>query len=60
MSKAVAVCTPNAIRLSDYSLAGKDTSLAIERSLAEATWYTFRAAFDSHWDCRRNESSRDL
>ena len=40
MSKAVAVDTPNAIRLSDYSLVGKDTSLAIERGLAEATWYT--------------------
>src|SRR3954464_1296424 len=28
------------IRLSDYSLVGKDTELAIERGLAEATWYT--------------------
>jgi len=28
-----------AIRLSDYSLVGKDTALAIERGLAEATWY---------------------
>ena len=39
MSKAVAVGTPNAIRLSDYSLVGRDTSRAIERGLAEATWY---------------------
>ena len=36
MSKAVAVGTPNAICLSDYSLVGKDTSVAIERGLAEA------------------------
>ncbi|HEX3628547.1 MAG TPA: NADH:ubiquinone reductase (Na(+)-transporting) subunit F [Verrucomicrobiae bacterium] len=28
-----------AIRLSDYSLVGKDSSLAIEKGLAEATWY---------------------
>ena len=28
-----------AIRLSDYSLVGKDTALAIEKGLAEATWY---------------------
>ena len=28
-----------AIRLSDYSLVGKDTALAIEQGLAEATWY---------------------
>ena len=28
------------IRLSDYSLVGKDTELAIEKGLAEATWYT--------------------
>ncbi len=27
------------IRLSDYSLVGKDTELAIEKGLAEATWY---------------------
>ena len=27
------------IRLSDYSLVGKDSALAIERGLAEATWY---------------------
>ncbi len=27
------------IQLSDYSLVGKDTALAIERGLAEATWY---------------------
>lgn len=27
------------IRLSDYSLVGKDTALAIEKGLAEATWY---------------------
>ena len=40
MSKGEAVGTPNAICLSDYSLVGKDTSLAIERGLAEATWYT--------------------
>ena len=40
MSKAEAVGTPNAIRLSDYSLVGKDTSVAIERGLAEASWYT--------------------
>ena len=30
----------NTIRLSDYSLVGKDTALAIEKGLAEATWYT--------------------
>ena len=29
-----------AIRLSDYSLVGKNTTLAIEQGLAEATWYT--------------------
>ena len=29
----------NVIRLSDYSLVGKDTDLAIEKGLAEATWY---------------------
>ena len=29
----------NDIRLSDYSLVGKDTELAIENGLAEATWY---------------------
>ena len=29
----------NPIRLSDYSLVGKDTALAIEKGLAEATWY---------------------
>jgi Na+-transporting NADH:ubiquinone oxidoreductase subunit F len=29
-----------AIRLSDYSLVGKDAALAIEKGLAEATWYT--------------------
>ena len=28
------------IRLSDYSLVGQDTALAIEKGLAEATWYT--------------------
>ena len=28
------------LRLSDYSLTGKDTALAIEKGLAEATWYT--------------------
>ena len=28
-----------AIRLSDYSLIGKDSALAIEKGLAEATWY---------------------
>jgi Na+-transporting NADH:ubiquinone oxidoreductase subunit F len=28
-----------AIRLSDYSLVGKDSALAIEKGLAEATWY---------------------
>jgi len=27
------------IRLSDYSLVGKDSALAIEKGLAEATWY---------------------
>jgi len=27
------------IRMSDYSLVGKDTALAIEKGLAEATWY---------------------
>jgi MocE subfamily Rieske [2Fe-2S] domain protein len=29
-----------AIQLSDYSLVGKDTAAAIEKGLAEATWYT--------------------
>jgi Na+-transporting NADH:ubiquinone oxidoreductase subunit F len=29
----------NTIRLSDYSLVGKNTALAIENGLAEATWY---------------------
>jgi Na+-transporting NADH:ubiquinone oxidoreductase subunit F len=29
----------NKIRLSDYSLVGKDTARAIEQGLAEATWY---------------------
>ncbi len=28
------------IRLTDYSLVGKDTARAIEMGLAEATWYT--------------------
>ena len=28
-----------AIQLSDYSLVGKDTARAVERGLAEATWY---------------------
>jgi len=28
-----------AIRLSDYSLVGRDTPLAVEKGLAEATWY---------------------
>src|ERR1700722_16838000 len=28
------------IKLSDYSLVGNDTALAIENGLAEATWYT--------------------
>jgi Na(+)-translocating NADH:ubiquinone oxidoreductase F subunit len=28
------------LRLSDYSLTGQDTALAIEKGLAEATWYT--------------------
>ena len=27
------------IRLSDYSLVGRDSALAIEKGLAEATWY---------------------
>jgi MocE subfamily Rieske [2Fe-2S] domain protein len=30
----------NAIALSDYSLVGKDSALAIEKGLAEAAWYT--------------------
>ena len=29
----------NRIRLNDYSLVGEDTKLAIEKGLAEATWY---------------------
>ena len=29
----------SAIQLSDYSLVGKDTAHAIEKGLAEATWY---------------------
>src|SRR6185312_3766052 len=28
------------VRLNDYSLVGKDTVLAIQKGLAEATWYT--------------------
>jgi len=28
------------LRLGDYSLTGKDTALAVEKGLAEATWYT--------------------
>jgi Na+-transporting NADH:ubiquinone oxidoreductase subunit F len=36
----MSVSTANAIRLSDYSLVGKDSALAIEKGLAEATWYT--------------------
>ena len=35
MSKSV----PSEIRLSDYSLVGKDSALAIEKGLAEAKWY---------------------
>jgi MocE subfamily Rieske [2Fe-2S] domain protein len=31
--------TADAIRLSDYSLVGKDSALAIEKGLAEARWY---------------------
>jgi Na+-transporting NADH:ubiquinone oxidoreductase subunit F len=30
----------NTLRLSDYSLVGKDTALAVEKGLAEATWFT--------------------
>jgi len=33
------MATTAAIRLSDYSLVGKDTAAAIEQGLAEATWY---------------------
>ena len=29
----------NTVQLADYSLVGKDTALAIEKGLAEATWY---------------------
>ena len=32
--------TVNTLRLSDYSLVGKDTALVIKKGLAEATWYT--------------------
>jgi MocE subfamily Rieske [2Fe-2S] domain protein len=32
--------TAGKIRLSDYSLVGKDSALAIEKGLAEARWYT--------------------
>jgi Na+-transporting NADH:ubiquinone oxidoreductase subunit F len=32
--------TTGEIRLNDYSLVGKDTVLAIQKGLAEATWYT--------------------
>lgn len=32
--------TAGTIRLSDYSLVGKDSALAIEKGLAEAKWYT--------------------
>jgi MocE subfamily Rieske [2Fe-2S] domain protein len=32
--------TAGTIRLSDYSLVGKDTAQAIEKGLAEARWYT--------------------
>ncbi len=31
--------TARPLRLGDYSLTGKDTALAIEKGLAEATWY---------------------
>ena len=31
--------TARPLRLSDYSLTGKDSALAIEKGLAEATWY---------------------
>jgi Na+-transporting NADH:ubiquinone oxidoreductase subunit F len=34
------------IQLSDYSLVGKDTALAIEKGLAEATWYQSPVAKD--------------
>src|SRR5208283_1463320 len=41
MSKPVIAISPaNAASLSDYSLVGKDTALAIQKGLAEATWYT--------------------
>ncbi len=28
------------LRLGDYRLTGKDTALAVQKGLAEATWYT--------------------
>lgn len=31
--------TPRAVRLSDYSLVGKDSVLAVEKGLADAKWY---------------------
>ncbi len=34
------MATANEIRLNDYSLIGEDTVLAIQKGLAEATWYT--------------------
>jgi Na+-transporting NADH:ubiquinone oxidoreductase subunit F len=39
--------TTATIRLSDYSLVGKDTVAAIEQGLAEATWYTSPVAKDN-------------
>ena len=33
------IAAAKAIRLSEYSLVGKNTALAIEKGLAEATWY---------------------
>ncbi len=40
MSSVAAAPKPPELRLSDYSLVGKDSALAIERGLAGAAWYT--------------------
>src|SRR5512133_678576 len=40
MKSAVVTGTASKIRLSDYSLVGKDSALAVEKGLAEARWYT--------------------
>ena len=55
------------IRLSDYSLVGKDSALAIERGLAEADWYAspvpkkeLRRLLERSTSTTRPVSKRDL